>query len=513
MKEVCLLLPQCSWELTYDNVEIMKKVYSQRIANLKQFNSRTVCTVYVRPSAVPLSATANRNLQEKQSEGIKSPLTSLDVFELAQRAQPLIKDRAVHVILQYLLDSPNFDIKKYRHKGSPLLQPPPRHRGLPTGPEQVTQQYLLGTVKSAEASYEDHIQLIPEWLRQIGMGDNSTKQNIGWNKVLFFMGDQLTVSWLCGLYQQRAEDINSFEHLDWLIALFGWFHFAMTAANSYHNHKVQTKGIFHHHLDKGLHHVTEAHILECWKEEAKVDDLAELRTKPPEALHCLAEQVYEKHASSEALNLMDSLPKEHQDALKRQHTMFLRDILPYIILWQSIRSSDIGMMESLLPFFFFRFVGGSNGNYALECIELLQGLHREWTTEIAEYVRLNCWVMTSTGRSNSFVPFDQVQEHNVKDIKVTYHSQGPNIDWEYMKKLHPAIPVIHSVTDHIEEQFETYTRGKHHTVPKKDEDIKRLQQSYNTEHSHQDGRKLKDDVAKDYMIVGAEKVLYGNWLQ
>ena len=41
-----------------------------------------------------------------------------------------------------------------------------------------------------------------------------------------------------------------------------------------------------------------------------------------------------------------------------------------------------------------------------------------------------------------FAPVDKHQEMNIKVIKVTYHLQGPNIDWKYIKKLHPAIHVI-----------------------------------------------------------------------
>lgn len=42
------------------------------------------------------------------------------------------------------------------------------------------------------------------------------------------------------------------------------------------------------------------------------------------------------------------------DELKTQATMFMRDML------------------------LVRFVGGRNSHYATECLELLQGLHREW---------------------------------------------------------------------------------------------------------------------------------------
>ena len=57
-------------------------------------------------------------------------------------------------------------------------------------------------------------------------------------------------------------------------------------------------------------------------------------------------------------------------------------------------------------------------------------------------------------------PVDKAQEINIKDIKVTYRSEGPNIKWPYLKKLHPAIHVIRALTLHIEEEFNTLSRGK-----------------------------------------------------
>ena len=72
-----------------------------------------------------------------------------------------------------------------------------------------------------------------------------------------------------------------------------------------------------------------------------------------------------------------------------------------------------------------------------------------------------------------FAPVDKHQEMNIKDIKVTYRSQGPNIDWQYIKKLHPAIHVIQALTIHMEEEFGTLARGKNHTIPKEELDITR----------------------------------------
>lgn len=112
---------------------------------------------------------------------------------------------------------------------------------------------------------------------------------------------------------------------------------------------------------------------------------------------------------------------------------------------------------------------------------------------------------------------DKAQEINIKDIKVTYRSEGPNIKWSYLKKLHPAIHVIRAVTLHIEEEFGTLTRGKKHTVPKKELDIQKLQQSYQSSgyHKYCRGRQInsKKDRAVDYTTKGHLKLQRGKILR
>lgn len=125
--------------------------------------------------------------------------------------------------------------------------------------------------------------------------------------------------------------------------------------------------------------------------------------------------------------------------------------------------------------------------------------------------------MNFSGRPNSWCPVDQAQEHNIKDIKVTYRSEGPNIKWEYLKKLHPAIHVIRAVTEHIEKEFETLARGKKHTVPKKEIDVGKLQASYHTSGYHiqsSAGRTIrKKDKAQDLILKGILAVQNGRVLE
>lgn len=98
-------------------------------------------------------------------------------------------------------------------------------------------------------------------------------------------------------------------------------------------------------------------------------------------------------------------------------------------------------------------------------------------------------------------------------LQVNKHSEGPSIDWEYLKKLHPAIHIIRAVAAHIEREFMTLTRGKKHTTPKKELDIRALQESYwkACVHDYEPGRRIrsKRDHAKDVTTEGALTMVLG----
>lgn len=108
------------------------------------------------------------------------------------------------------------------------------------------------------------------------------------------------------------------------------------------------------------------------------------------------------------------------------------------------------------------------------------------------------------------------QEHNIKRIKVTHRSQGPSVDWDYLKKLHPAIHVIEAVGTHAKNQFKTMSRGKKHTVPRKFFDVQTLQNSYHASNIHKyvAGRKSisKRDSAKDFASNGIVELMTGKIL-
>lgn len=392
-------------KLSYDNCQLPFRVISTRLDNLGEFGSGTAATVYFSHSMQVLSEDANQKLCVQRAEGLQNPLTEMDLLDLTAKAYPHIQAHAEFYILQFLLDAADFDFKTYPDKKSDCFKPPSPIDQLPCGPEHATLQYILGTVNISETSYEDNSRLIYEWLTQLGWKDKYEHLKTGIQRLVIWCGDQLTMDRLRGLFKYRAEDESSFERLDYTVLVFGWLHLQMAFANSLHKqylgstlgrglrqaftllkkkglNKVLTKGPFHHDLEECLYEVAAAHFREDWLQMSGEAALKDLQKYSPAQLRNLAHQIFQDRASVMALNKMEQLGEDKMDEQLYQIKMWNHNILHYIILDNSIQSGDVGMMEHMLPYLYHRFQGGGNGKYAIEVMELLQGLHREWTAEV-----------------------------------------------------------------------------------------------------------------------------------
>ncbi|GJE93029.1 hypothetical protein PsYK624_091880 [Phanerochaete sordida] len=416
MKEARRAVRSYPYRLGYDNLNIPFVSYSQRMDNKSHFDSGTTGSVFYKPYAPPEPPLVLMGLQEARIAGRKNPISLDDIITLDLEAAPILHEHKVYLALKYLLDSPDFSLSTYEHQGDALLAPPLPIHQLPHGREHITKQSVLGTVHIDESTYEGTDKLVTEWFRQLGLYSEGERKHTGMNKVLPWIGDQLTVERLRGLANYRGEDRNGYDRMDYMLVNFGWFHFEMLVGHSLHKQyfgttagrglryafgvlgrtglqTTQVKGSFYHHLREGLAHVAEAHFRACWKKHTGVTNLADLRTKSPQELRTLAEDLICKFASTDALEDHDDLLETDQDDYFRNATMFQRDVLPYFALQNAIRSGDVGLLEKLLPHFFFRFCGTSNNKYAIEILELLQGLHREWPENV-RYVIIQCSMLS-----------------------------------------------------------------------------------------------------------------------
>ncbi|EJF60635.1 hypothetical protein DICSQDRAFT_62442 [Dichomitus squalens LYAD-421 SS1] len=524
---------------SHDNLNIPLRVFSQRLSNTNHFINASAATIYILPRDAFLPPEMAAKVKESRRERSKEhfPFESLYVTgePEADSARSRVAAQARYRILRFLLESPAF--ANYAHRNDPCMAAPPPTDLLPCGPDHVTRQHILETVEVDESTYDGTDRLCNNvWLSQLGYTSDEEKRTIGQRWKLVWVGDQLTVERMRGMIRYRYDDVNSFERMDFYEPHFGWFHATMAFANSLHTQylgtsagiglrkafetlgrkglmKQETKGVFWHNLDEALWHIGEAHFLSLWMEVAGVDDLAALTEITPERLISLSDEIFHAHASREAIHRLDTLTNRKRDEVKQQMVMFATDLLPYFDLREAMQIGDVGRMEDLLPTLLFRFAGGSNPKYTIEILELIQRLRCEWPQEFRDYIRRYCWLVNFTGKRNGFLAVDMAQEHNIKDIKVTWRSFGPGATFPYIQKISPAITTLRAVKANVASQFSSVIgRGTHHGRPSKEEDIDRLIKMYRTSklHSWEDGRQVKGGVsnrATDVMTVGSVRLI------
>jgi hypothetical protein len=74
--------------------------------------------------------------------------------------------------------------------------------------------------------------------------------------------------------------------------------------------------------------------------------------------------------------------KSKKDKLLYQSTQMAQNLLDYVNFDRVIKTGDVRFLQDFLPRLLFRFVGRKNKNYAVEILELLQGLHQEWPSDL-----------------------------------------------------------------------------------------------------------------------------------
>jgi hypothetical protein len=388
----------------HDNLNIAFKVQEQRLNNKSHFDSGTAATLYIskNPDIVLPNALAYR-LQ--RHEGRTNPITYADILRLEIAAKPRIKKLALWHILTVLFDAPAFNFSTYDHRKHPAFARPTPWRQVSSDPRHKTVQYMLRTIHEEEASYSGTDRVLHIYEPEVDVNTPEERQHLGLNRLLVWVGDQLTVSRIRGLQQNRAGEANSYERLEHLLSIPGWFHTQMNLAvntrqqhygtkttyglahafevlNRKGLHSPATQGIFHHTLEEAMYHVAIARLRDIWRLVGKSENLSELRSKSPEEIVALAENIYTNYASMGAVVALEDTTDNQRDDLLRNSVMFNRDILDYMILDEAISSGDTGTMEDFLPRLLFRFVGGKNSLYSIEILELIQGLHREWPNDV-----------------------------------------------------------------------------------------------------------------------------------
>ena len=211
LEKVCQQVHLMPFVILHDNVNIPFHIFSQRLDKQCHFDSGTAATVYFQPNAPLEHPLCNRALQESREEGRKHPITIHNIFQLETKSAAARHACNIHRVLLYFVNSPEFDFQTYADKEHNVFLPLASVKQLPHGPESITKLHILGTAHIEEASYEGNDQLIMEWFKQLNLHTEDEKKRTGLEHVIVWVGDQLTVERLHGLFKYRMQDHTSFD--------------------------------------------------------------------------------------------------------------------------------------------------------------------------------------------------------------------------------------------------------------------------------------------------------------
>lgn len=113
---------------------------------------------------------------------------------------------------------------------------------------------------------------------------------------------------------------------------------------------------------------------------------------------------------------------------------------------------------------------------------------------------------------------DQLQEHNIQDIKHIFAPRGSNASWDLLGRISPIIPTLRSVGRHIDAQFKVGARGNKHAEVSRWGDIDTLLNMYHSDngmHTVVPGRKsftsMPPDVIREGILDLSERSTLQNW--
>ncbi|KAJ7729258.1 hypothetical protein DFH07DRAFT_871405 [Mycena maculata] len=220
------------WIISHDNINVALRVFSQRLNNQSHFISRCAYTIWILPLRAALPPDMNRTLQLHRTQSCGEPFDFSIVLYGNDEADDRLEAFNEHHVLQVLLNHPDFH--DYPHRTDPLFAPPPSVHQLLGGLENIIKMFLLKTSTHEEASYEGTLNMMSNSFKQLLLDTKDEQMCTAVERVIAWIGDQLTIERLRGLWKYRHEDHNSFDRLDYMVPIFGWFHLVMAFANSLH---------------------------------------------------------------------------------------------------------------------------------------------------------------------------------------------------------------------------------------------------------------------------------------
>ncbi|KAF9044014.1 hypothetical protein BJ165DRAFT_1347648 [Panaeolus papilionaceus] len=516
----------------YDNINFADKVAEQVIGRITAIENGTCATIW------PLHKAEKKDMT--LTEYVKA-FDQASILEISHIEHSLdearqFKKYLIYCILRIIINHGGEGFQHFR---------PTLHEKAPKSSHQIevhqTLLHPLPAMKIDESTIIGNAEVDEAIVNELGLMDKPEFHQ----HVRIIAGDQLSIARLRTLANLRAGHVGGYHSFAWGVWMPGLFHAKMADMHgffvthwgkpntgtrnpgslSYHNTllrhlPISLTSLPNFRTCRDLVFVSlYARVLNCLLLVSKYTTLEKYcrHVADWDTLEKHATQIFEQYANPhvvDAHRLNRMKDQSRGDMVYENAILFLRDGLVSREFTDAIKAGDSGRVVLVLKTWAYSFRGNGRSKYAYEMLLLIHNITNVWPKNVVDIV-LNNWLLNPSGKPNSFVEVDLVQEHMNYWIKYFYKAHGSNSSWDWLATISPCVDALRHLANTMKRVLGTDI-GTRHAPPDLSRDIRVLMDSLKEHRVYEveKGRKLDEDDTPvvDVVAEGLSSLLTGSAL-
>ncbi|KAH9887686.1 hypothetical protein C8Q73DRAFT_748529 [Cubamyces lactineus] len=499
----------------YDNINMLFKIAEQILGRKDTQQNGTCATAFELFGA---SVHDMRTSDLVDSLANAAPLSLEDVL-LSRDENALLTKCMEHTVLRIVVTYGGERFERFRKEVDATL--PVTEDRIPL---HKTAIYPLPAMNIDESSTTGNAEVLTEIFKSLKV-DMESPDFTRYVKII--SGDQLSISRIRSLVQNRAGHETLGQSFLWALCMPGLFHYKMAATHgileshfgsqsqrdpgslAFHNTVLDRKPIVLTSLppfrtSRDLIFVSlYSRVLHCLLLVSGSSDLEEYSAKvtfPELCAH--AKALVSQYASAAAAEVLREEREEERrawdaammdideddpgaatpnrtshagDTVFENAVLFMRDALVLREFTDAVKIGDSGRVVNVLKLWTLSFRGSGRLKYAYEMLHLIHNLTHVWPAPLRKIVLQN-WLVNPTGKPNAWVEVDLMQEHLNFWIKTIYKAHGSNASWEWLTMISPCVDILRRLATQINTELGA-RQGTKHTSPDLEKDIAHLMTS------------------------------------
>ncbi|KAH9886957.1 hypothetical protein C8Q73DRAFT_608284, partial [Cubamyces lactineus] len=403
----------------YDNINMLFKIAEQILGRKDTQQNGTCATAFELFGA---SLDYMRTSDVVDSLAHAPPLT-LDNVLLSRTENDLLTQCLEHSVLRIIVGFGGERFSRFRKEVDATL--PVTEDRIPL---HKTAIYPLPAMNIDESSTTGNADVLTEIFKSLKVDMDSPDFT---RYVKIISGDQLSISRIRSLVQNRAGHETLGQSFLWALCMPGLFHYKMAATHgileshygsqsqrdpgslAFHNTVLDRKPIVLTSLPpfrttRDLIFVSlYSRVLHCLllvSEASSLDDYAASVTFPELCAH--AKAVVSQYASANAPDdtVPDFVPQKG-DTVFEGAILFMRDALVLREFTDAVKVGDSGRVVNVLKLWTLSFRGSGRVKYAYEMLHLIHNLTHVWPAPLRKIILQN-WLVNPTGKPDAWVEVD-----------------------------------------------------------------------------------------------------------